>query len=129
MFPQRKYIPDQYKEKCDFQSWEGVKVVPGLAEGRAVFSMKTFSRGSIICNYGGLNVTESYAEKHMLPYEEQCNYLVELREKTCDGASVKAFVNSYTPIDHVQCQISNQGLHGRNLFFQVFFWSRDLKCR
>ena len=93
MFPQRKYIPDQYKEKCDFQSWEGVKVVPGLAEGRGVFSTKTFSRGSIICNYGGLNVTESYAEKHMLPYEEQCNYLVELREKTCDGASVKVFVN------------------------------------
>ena len=29
----------------------------------------------------------------MLPYEEQCNYLVELREKTCDGASVKVFVN------------------------------------
>ena len=93
MFPQRKYIPDQYKEKCDFQSWEGVKVVPGLAEERGVFSTKTFSRGSIICNYGGLNVTESYAEKHMLPYEEQCNYLVELREKTCDGASVKVFVN------------------------------------
>ena len=93
MFPQRKYIPDQYKEKCDFQSWEGVKVVPGLAEGRGVFSTKTFSRGSIICNYSGLNVTKSYAEKHMLPYEDQCNYLVELREKTCDGASVKVFVN------------------------------------
>ena len=93
MFPQRKYIPDQYKENCDFQSWKGVKVIRGLAEGRGVFSKKTFSRGSIICNYGGLNVTESYAEKHMLPYEEQCNYLVELREKTCDGASVKVFVN------------------------------------
>ena len=29
----------------------------------------------------------------MLPYEQQCNYLVKLREKTCDGASVKVFVN------------------------------------
>ena len=27
---------------------------------------------------------------------------------------------SYTPIDHVQWQISNQGLHGRNLFFRYF---------
>ena len=35
---------------------------------------------------------------------------------------------SYTPIDHVQWQISNQGLHGR-IFFQVFLPCRDLKCR
>ena len=27
---------------------------------------------------------------------------------------------SYTPIDHVQWQISNQGLHGRNLFFKFY---------
>ena len=93
MFPQRKYIPDEYREKCDSQSWEGVKVVCGLAEGRGVFATKTFSRGSFICNYGGLNVTESYAEKHMLPFDDKCNYLVELREKTCDGASVKVFIN------------------------------------
>ena len=93
MFLQRKYIPDKYREKCDFQSWEDVKVVTGPAEGRGVFSMKTFSRGSFICNYGGLNVTESYAEKHILPFDNQCNYLVELREKTCDGASVKVFIN------------------------------------
>ena len=93
MFLQRKYIPDEYREKCAFQSWEGVKVVPVLAEGRGFFSMKTFSRGSFICNYGGLNVTESYAEKHMLPFDNKCNYLVELREKTCDGASVKVFIN------------------------------------
>ena len=55
MFPQRKYIPDEYRENCAFQSWGGVKVVPGLAEGRGVFSTKNFSRGSFICNYGGLN--------------------------------------------------------------------------
>ena len=34
----KQYIPDEYREKCDFQSWEGVKVVPGLAEGRGVFA-------------------------------------------------------------------------------------------
>ena len=93
MFLQRKYIPNEYREKCAFQSWKGVKVVPGLAEGRGVFSTKTFSRGSFICNYGGLNVTESYAEKNMLPFDDECNYLVELREMTCDGASVKVFIN------------------------------------
>ena len=47
MFPQRKYIPDQYKEKCDFQSWEGVKVVPGLAEGRGVFSRRHLAEGAL----------------------------------------------------------------------------------
>ena len=29
----------------------------------------------------------------MLPYDDECDYLVELREKTCDGAFVKVFVN------------------------------------
>ena len=43
-----------------------------------------------------------------------------------DGGNVTW--TSYTPIDHVQRRISNQGLHGRNLFFQVFFQCRDLKC-
>ena len=93
MFPQRKYIPEEYREKCAFQTWEGVKIVPGLAEGRGVFSTKTFSRGSFICNYGGLNLAESYIEKHMLPFDDECNYLVELSEKTCDGTSVKVFIN------------------------------------
>ena len=101
MFPQRKYIPNKYREKCAFQSWEGVKVVLGLAEGRGVFSTKTFSRGNFICNYGGLNVRESYAEKHMLPFDDECNYLVDLREKTCDEASVKVFIN----FDPVYCDI------------------------
>ena len=35
-----------------------------------------------------------------------------------DGDNVTS--TSYTPIDHVQWQISNQGLHGRNLFFRYF---------
>ena len=38
MFPQRKYISDEYREKCAFQSWEGVKVVPSLAEGGSFFN-------------------------------------------------------------------------------------------
>ena len=38
-------------------------------------------------------MTESYAEKYMLLFADKCNYLVELREKTCDGASVKVFIN------------------------------------
>ena len=29
----------------------------------------------------------------MLPFYNECNYLVELREMTCDGASVKVFIN------------------------------------
>ena len=29
----------------------------------------------------------------MLPFDDECNYLVELREKTCNGASVKVFIN------------------------------------
>lgn len=106
MFPQRKYIPDEYTEKCSFQTWEGVKVVPGIAEGRGVFSMKTFPRGSVICNYGGINVQESYAEKKLLPYEDECNYLVELREKTHDGF-LKIFINFEPDKDKTFGQLLN----------------------
>ena len=29
----------------------------------------------------------------MLPFDNECNYLVKLREKNWDGASVKVFIN------------------------------------
>ena len=106
MLPQRKYIPDEYTEKCSFQTWEGVKVVPGLAEGRGVFSTKTFPRGSFICNYGGINVQESYAEKKLLPYDDECNYLVELREKINDGF-LKIFINFEPDKDKTFGQLLN----------------------
>ena len=47
------------------------------------------------------------------------NFLFELHMVIfLDGDNVTW--TSYTPIDHVQWQISNQGLHGRNLFFRYF---------
>ena len=48
------------------------------------------------------------------------NFLFELHMVIfLDGDNVTW--TSYTPIDHVQWQISNQGLHGRNLFFRYFY--------
>ena len=64
-----------------------------MQRGGEFFQRRHLAEGALFATMVALNVTESYAEKHMLPYEEQCNYLVELREKTCDGASVKVFVN------------------------------------
>ena len=77
-----------------------------LAEGRGVFSTKTFPRGSFICNYGGINVQESYAEKKLLPYNDECNYLVELREKTHDGF-LKIFINFEPDKDKTFGQLLN----------------------
>ena len=47
MFLQRKYIPNQYKEKCDFQSWEGVKVVLAFQRGGEFFQRRLLAEGTL----------------------------------------------------------------------------------
>ena len=55
----------------------------------------------------------------VIPRQFNANFLFELHMVIfLDGDNVTW--TSYTPIDHVQWQISNQGLHGRNLFFRYF---------
>ena len=54
-----------------------------------------------MCNYGRVQVLQSYAEKYLLPDDEKCNYLVELLERTscgmelfyinCDSKSYKTY--------------------------------------
>ena len=45
-----------------------------------------------MCNYGGVQVSNSFAEKHLLPFDEKCDYLAELYEKTSDGMK-KFYIN------------------------------------
>ena len=41
-----------------------------------------------MCNYGGVQLTSNYAEKHLLPFEDKCDYVLELREMTGNGTYI-----------------------------------------
>ena len=54
-------------------------------EGNGIFAQKQFVKNTPLCNYGGIQVTKKYAEKYLLPFEDKCDYVVELCETTDDG--------------------------------------------
>ena len=49
------------------------------------FCTRTFFKNRPLCNYGGVQLTSNYAEKHLLPFEDKCDYVLELREMTDNG--------------------------------------------
>lgn len=92
-FPQRKLCPAFYKKKCSNQHWPGLSIkAAGKNEGRGVFATQSFRKGTVICNYGGVDVTEEDAESMLLPFEDKCDYLVELVENY-KGTTKRFFLN------------------------------------
>ena len=89
-FPLRKVLPDSLHQKCREQSWQGQYIKSGIKEGKGVFSNAFIRKNTALCNYGGVQVSNSFAKKHLLPFDEKWDYLVELYEKTSDG--MKNFV-------------------------------------
>ena len=49
------------------------------------FAQEHFVKNTPLCNYGGVQLTSNYAEKHLLPFEDKCDYVLELREMTDSG--------------------------------------------
>ena len=41
---------------------------------------KIIKKDTAVCNYGGHFVKQEFAEEYLLPYEEKCDYLLELEE-------------------------------------------------
>ena len=77
-FPQRKVLPENLMRKCGNQDWSGL-------QGNGVFAQKHFVKNTPLCNYGGVQVTSNYAEKDSLPFEDKCDYVIEICETTNDG--------------------------------------------
>ena len=48
-------------------------------------------------NYGGVQVTRNYAEKHLLPFENKCDYVLKLCETTQNG--IKHFYPNCHPTE------------------------------
>ena len=84
-FPQRNVLPENLMRKCGNQDGSGLQIRYGLMEGNGVFSQKLFVKNTPLCNYGGVQVTSNYAEKYLLPFEDKCDYVIEICETTNDG--------------------------------------------
>ena len=58
----------------------------GLWKGMAFFSQEHFVKTHhCVIMGGGLQVTSNYAEKYLLPFEDKCDYVLEICETTDDG--------------------------------------------
>ena len=55
-------------------------MIVGLKEGKGVVAKKVIKPNTSVCNYGGHFIQHKYAEKHLLPFEKKCDYLLEIRE-------------------------------------------------
>ena len=86
------FLPDSLHHKCREQSWQVLYIKSGIKEGKGVFSNAFIRKNTALCNYGGVQVSNSFAKKHLLPFDEKCDYLVELYEKTSDGMK-KFYIN------------------------------------
>ena len=105
-FPLRKILSDELKEKCLKQDWCAIKIKSGLKEGRGVFAKKFMKKNAPLCNYGWVQVSQSYAEKYLHPDDEKCNYLVELLERTSCGMEL-FYINCNFKRDKTYGQLIN----------------------
>lgn len=85
-------MPNYLRKKSKDQKWTKIKVVEGIEEGKGVFATDDIERGTFICNYGGHFLNKNYCEKNILPFEEKCDYLVEMKENI-NGKWVKMYLN------------------------------------
>ena len=88
----RKVLPKNLHKQCKKQSWTKIKIVEGLPEGKSVFAISDIDKGTYVCNYGGVILNRNYCENKLLPFEEKCNYLVEMKENIY-GKWQKVFLN------------------------------------
>ena len=79
-------------------------------EGNGVFAKENIAKNTPLCNYGGVQVTTKYAEKYLLPFEDKCDYVVELRETTNDGLK-----NIYLNCHPTECKTFGQLLNHSSL--------------
>lgn len=110
-------MPDKWAVKCASQSWTGAEI-RSVAEGKGIFSTKEFEKNEVVCNYGGKFLSEEYATQHLLPFEEKCNYLIEIQENV-NGKLVKFFLNHDESTESIGKYLNHSKLHA-NLRIRIF---------
>ena len=118
-FPLGKVLPDSLHHKYREQNWQGLYIKFGIKEGKGVLSNAFIRKNTALCNYGGGQVSNSFAKKHLLPFDEKCDYLVELYEKTSDGMK-KFNINFDTKENKTLGQLLNHSSLHPNAVPKVF---------
>ena len=88
----RKVLPKKLLEQSKQQSWKKIKIVEGLPEGKGVFATENLERGTFVCNYGVFFLKNQYCEKYLLPFDEKCEFLIEM-EENCNGILNSFYLN------------------------------------
>ena len=83
-----------------------------------MFSTVEFKKNYAICNYGGIFLSEEYTKAFLLPYEEKCNYLLELHERY-KWKWVKFYLNHDASTETFGKYINHLKVHP-NLTFKIF---------
>lgn len=116
-YPFLKRIPDEWASKSDKQDWTGLEVLK-CAEGKGVFATVDLKKNDVICNYGGHFLNEDYTKKYLLPYEEKCNYLLEMFQKY-KGHFQKFYLNHDFSTETFGKYVNHSKLHP-NLEFKIY---------
>ena len=87
-----------------------------------MFRTVEFKKNYAICNYGGMFLSEEYTKAFLLPYEEKCNYLLELHERY-KWKWVKFYLNYDASTETFGKYINHSKVHP-NLTFKDFHYKR-----
>ena len=88
-------------------------------EGNGVFAQKHFVKNTPLCNYGGVQVTSNYAEKYLLPFEDKCDYVIEICETTNDGIK-HIYLNCYLTGSKTYGQLLNHSSLHPNAITKIY---------
>ena len=130
-------LPENLLRKCGNQDWSGLQIWSGLVEGNGVYAQKHFVKNTPLCNYGGVQLTSNYAQKHLLPFEDKCDYVLKLCEMTDNGIK-HIYLNSNPTGSKTYGQLLNHSsLHpnavtkiyatGKNKLDVIFVAKRDIR--
>ena len=95
------------------------------ASGREwCFCTRTFCKKYTLCKYGGVQLTSNYAEKHLLPFEDKCDYVLELREMTDNG--IKHIYLNCNPTGSKTCgQLLNHSSLHHNAVTKIYVTGKN----
>ena len=112
-FPWTWILTEEFCQKYINQDWNRLEIRSRLKEGHSVFVKRVFRKDEYLCNYGGVMVSKVDAQQNLLPYDEKCNYLVELWEETCHGPDT-FYINYNSSKQKTYGQLINHSLEHPN---------------
>ena len=110
-------LPDDLENKIINQDWKGLQI-KAVEEGRGVFACKDFKKNEPICNYGGIFMNHDCAKKNFLPYDEKCDYLLEINQKF-EGEYTKFYLNHDNSTETFGKYLNHSKIHP-NLSFKIY---------